>query len=60
MMISCREASRLISASLDRPLSGWERGKLRFHLFLCGNCRAFRGQLRQLRAAARRAGNGEL
>ncbi|RXZ45275.1 zf-HC2 domain-containing protein [Crenobacter cavernae] len=59
MMMNCREASRLISASLDRPLTPWEQGKLRFHLFLCNNCREFTRQMRLIRVAARRAGNGE-
>ncbi|MFB9156380.1 zf-HC2 domain-containing protein [Chromobacterium violaceum] len=59
MRLSCRAASRLISAGLDRPLSAMEHLKLRMHLFLCGNCRQFSLQLGALRNAARRAGRGE-
>ncbi|QEL55711.1 zf-HC2 domain-containing protein [Chromobacterium paludis] len=58
MKLSCREASRLISAGLDRPLSAAEHLKLRMHLLLCGNCRQFSRQLDLLRQGARRAGQG--
>ncbi|OWY40008.1 hypothetical protein CEK28_04530 [Xenophilus sp. AP218F] len=59
MKLSCREASRLISAGMDRPLSAAEHIKLRMHLLLCGNCREFSHQLTTLRQAARKAGRGE-
>ncbi|OHX18609.1 hypothetical protein C2134_04020 [Chromobacterium sinusclupearum] len=59
MKLSCREASRLISAGLDRPLGATEHLKLRMHLLLCGNCRQFSQQLQLMRRAARRAGDGE-
>ncbi|KIA81560.1 hypothetical protein QR66_04280 [Chromobacterium piscinae] len=59
MKLSCREASRLISAGLDRPLGIAEHLKLRMHLLLCGNCRQFSQQLQLMRRAARRAGDGE-
>ncbi|MCP1292265.1 MULTISPECIES: zf-HC2 domain-containing protein [Chromobacterium] len=59
MKLSCRQASRLISASQDRPLSQWEHVRLRVHLFMCGNCRNFSQQLKQLGEAARKAGRGE-
>ncbi|POZ63401.1 zf-HC2 domain-containing protein [Chromobacterium alticapitis] len=58
MRLSCREASRLISAGMDRPLSAAEHLKLRMHLLLCGNCRQFSQQLALLRNGARRAGEG--
>jgi hypothetical protein len=41
MMISCKKASDLICQSIDRPLSLWERGQLRFHLLMCRGCTAF-------------------
>lgn len=53
MRLSCREASRLISDELDRPLLRHERIRLRVHLLLCGNCRHFRGQMAVLRAGLR-------
>jgi len=36
---SCHQASRLASDSLDRPLSLWERLKLKLHLSMCSNCK---------------------
>ncbi|MBI1389844.1 MAG: hypothetical protein GC154_15500 [bacterium] len=41
-MFSCKKASHLISASLDRGLTAGERFSLRFHLAICGMCRNFR------------------
>ena len=38
MMISCKKASRLSSESLERPLSFWERIRLRFHCRMCSWC----------------------
>lgn len=59
MKMSCKQASRLISAGLDRPLTRMEQVRLSMHLVLCGNCRQFRLQMNLLRTAARKAGNGE-
>ena len=42
--LSCREASRLISESLDRELTLRERWSLRIHTFLCTLCRRFEQQ----------------
>jgi hypothetical protein len=44
-MISCEEASRLISESFDRTLPFRLRLALRVHLFFCRACRRFRRQL---------------
>jgi predicted anti-sigma-YlaC factor YlaD len=57
--LSCRQASRLISLKMDRPLTRWEQGKLIMHLWLCNNCRNFSAQMGILRKAARKAGQGE-
>ena len=54
MNISCKEASRLISQSQDRPLSLGEQVALRLHLAICRGCRAFSTQLAFLRRAVRR------
>lgn len=51
MNINCKDASRLISAGLDRKLSSAERASLRMHLAICEACRRFRGQLLFLRQA---------
>ena len=53
-VISCREASRLISQRQDRPLTFWEGLKLRGHLLLCDVCTRFARQVDFMRAALRR------
>ncbi|MHC4969193.1 MAG: zf-HC2 domain-containing protein [Planctomycetota bacterium] len=50
---SCRRATFLISASLDRGLTRRERLALRMHLLICGPCRLFQRQLRLLRVFVR-------
>jgi hypothetical protein len=52
-VLSCKEASRLVSESLDRKLPWHQRLAVRFHLLLCRFCSRFRSQLLFLRAAAR-------
>jgi hypothetical protein len=37
-MIDCKQASRLMSQSLDKDLGLGQRTSLRFHLFLCTAC----------------------
>lgn len=49
----CRQASQLLSAGLDRPLSLTERLPLQVHLLTCTGCRAFQAQMRFLREASR-------
>ncbi|MDP3679133.1 MAG: zf-HC2 domain-containing protein [Methylotenera sp.] len=46
--MTCKQASQLISQSLDRPLTWSERVQLRFHLLICNACRHFKQQLNQL------------
>ena len=56
-VISCKEASRLLSQARDRRL-GWVEGlKLRAHLALCDFCTRFEEQLRFMREAMRRLGD---
>ncbi len=38
MKHACRQATMLASESLDRPLTLWERLKLKLHLSMCRNC----------------------
>ncbi|MBD3241483.1 MAG: zf-HC2 domain-containing protein [Chitinivibrionales bacterium] len=52
-MVSCREASRLTSESLDRPLGRRERFALRLHLLLCGACSRYHRQLSTMRRVIR-------
>jgi len=55
-MITCREATQLISQSFDRRLPLGRRLALWSHLLLCKLCPRFLQQMRFLRtAAARRA-----
>jgi predicted anti-sigma-YlaC factor YlaD len=54
MKLSCREASRLLSQSMDRPLGLAEQVRLRLHLTLCDACRNFNRQLEVLRRAVAR------
>jgi hypothetical protein len=51
--ITCKEASRLISASQDKTLSLSERAALRLHLALCDACNNVRAQFDFLRRALR-------
>jgi len=44
-MLNCKNASQLVSQSLDRKLNFKERCGLRFHLFMCGACSRFNKQL---------------
>jgi hypothetical protein len=53
-VISCKEASRLLSQQQDRPLAFLERLKLRLHLALCDVCTRFSGQLKMMREALHR------
>jgi predicted anti-sigma-YlaC factor YlaD len=54
MKLSCKEASRLLSQSMDRKMSVGELARLRLHLTLCDACRNFERQLKQLRQAVMR------
>lgn len=53
-MLTCKQASQLISQSLDHPLSLSNRIQLRFHLFICDACSRFRKQLKQIGIALQR------
>lgn len=54
-MLTCKQASQLISQSLDRPLPLSSRLQLRLHLFICDACTRFKQQLHQLRNVVKRA-----
>jgi hypothetical protein len=57
-MLTCKDASRLISERQERSLRTGELWALRLHLWLCASCRRFARQLgllrRVLRTLARR------
>jgi hypothetical protein len=50
-LISCKQASRLVSQAQDRPLGRWEGMLLRLHLAACAGCTRFAEQVRFLREA---------
>jgi len=52
-MLSCKEATELISQGMDRKLSFGERMGLRLHYVICVGCRATRGHLEFLQTATR-------
>ena len=54
MKLTCKEASRLLSQSMDRQMSVGELARLRLHLTLCDACRNFERQMKQLRQAVAR------
>lgn len=53
-MLSCKEVTRLLSESHDRPLRISERLALEMHLAMCQGCTNFKKQMRFLREACRR------
>jgi hypothetical protein len=50
-VISCKDASRLVSRREDALLSVWQRWVLRLHLAVCTACTRFERQIRLLRDA---------
>ena len=53
-MFCCKEAARLLSESLDRKLTFWQRLSLRLHVFICRFCRHFQRDLNRFDAALQR------
>lgn len=58
-MLSCKEATELMSQEQDRPLGLAERLGLRLHVLICSACSNYRRQMGVLRAACRRLGSGD-
>ena len=54
MMLSCKEATQLVSQGLDRRLGLGQRVALRVHLAICDGCSNFRRQVSFLREAMKR------
>jgi len=50
-IISCENASRLVSRREDAPLTAWQSLVLRLHLSVCAACARFEQQVRFLRNA---------
>ena len=57
-MLSCREATALMSQEQDRRLGLGERVALRLHVLICAGCTNYRRQMHVLREACRRFGGG--
>jgi hypothetical protein len=55
-MLTCKDASHLISERQERPLGFRERWGLRLHLWICVGCRRFERQVALLRQALRKLG----
>ena len=51
-MSRCKDITKLISDSMERKLSFWQRIDLRTHLILCGFCRRFQANVLALRKLA--------
>jgi Putative zinc-finger len=56
-MLTCKQASVVISASLDRPLTLRERLALKFHLLICKYCKRFSQQMQKLGVAIKQMVN---
>jgi hypothetical protein len=52
-MLNCKQASQLISQSLDRSLTLRERIALLLHLIICKYCKRFSQQVQTLRYVMR-------
>lgn len=52
-MLTCKDASRLVSEGQERKLGLQERLGLRLHLWMCARCRRFERQIQLLRRALR-------
>jgi predicted anti-sigma-YlaC factor YlaD len=52
-MLSCKQATELMSREVDAPPTLAERWSLAFHLSLCSGCRNFRRQMAFLHQVCR-------
>ena len=52
--VNCKQAARLMSDAMERPLPLSDRVKLRLHLYWCEACTRYRRQLAFMRKALRR------
>ncbi len=53
-MLSCKDATHLMSEAQDRPLTLSEKIQLEMHLAMCRGCRNFKQQMAFLRQACQR------
>jgi len=59
-MLSCKQATELMSQEQDRSLTAVERTWLRLHVWICTGCSNYRRQMKVLRAACRRFSGGDM
>ena len=52
-MLSCEEACRRVASDEYAEAGRWERFNVRFHLWICGNCRGYARQLRDMGTSVR-------
>ncbi len=57
-MLNCREITRLVSESQDRPLTLGEKLSLRTHVIMCSGCRNYEKNMTSLRLATRAFAQG--
>jgi len=57
-MLTCKDASQLMSQSLDRRLGLFERVGLRFHLLICHSCQIAYRQLNFMHQLCKRIAAG--
>lgn len=57
-MLSCRDATRLMSEEHERELTARERLEIRMHNLMCRGCTNYRKQIAFIRRAARRLRDG--
>ncbi|MDH5472991.1 MAG: zf-HC2 domain-containing protein [Gammaproteobacteria bacterium] len=58
-MMSCKQATSLMSQGQDRQLTRSERLRLRLHLFICSGCANYNKHLGIIREALQRMGGGK-
>ena len=56
---TCQDLARVMSQSLERPLTLRERVTLRFHFLICDYCVSYLSQLRTMRTVSRARGARE-
>lgn len=50
-MMSCKQATELVSQSQDRKLTTRERAGLKLHLLICAGCKNYNKQISFIRQA---------
>lgn len=58
-MLSCRQATEVCSAEMDRRLKLREQVSLRAHLMFCTGCTNYRRQMKTLRQVMRAYAEGQ-